>query len=415
MEEEKNKLYQLILRQLQKDGYTRAAELLSDTALLPFEKRLIVDDEPDLEAIVHHHYLTYVPTRHKSQSSLLNDLVLGTTLDLDTPAQTRARTPAPFPRLTLRHAGQPRCGAFNWDGTVFASASADGEIKVVDSQLAFRDGIEDTSTGAVRKTFLDHTDAVTALVFHPRARVLLSGSRDKTIRMFVYSSMSTRAFESISDSHPVRALALHPSGDFILAGCRHPLLRMYITDQPRAAPLVANVSAQQHHSEPINYVSWSVDGSQYVSASQDGSVKVWDAVSSRVTRTFARIHDGTSVNTAAISRNGAYILSSGNDSTVRVTDLRTGATLRKLIGGMSTTKGVRAVFWGASEEYVLCGSEDGSSILMWDIASASLLGRLNGHSGTVLSCVANPVAGVGGSPLSFASCSVDGTVKFWSE
>ena len=62
MNEEKNKLYQLILRQLMKDGYTRAAAFLSDTALLPMEPMQTVQgDEPDLEAIVQHHYLTHIP------------------------------------------------------------------------------------------------------------------------------------------------------------------------------------------------------------------------------------------------------------------------------------------------------------------------------------------------------------------
>ncbi len=37
---------------------------------------------------------------------------------------------------------------------------------------------------------------------------------------------------------------------------------------PQAAPLVANVSAAQHHTAPINHVSWSLDGSLYASASK---------------------------------------------------------------------------------------------------------------------------------------------------
>ncbi len=132
MEEEKAKLYQLILKQLLKDGYTRAAELLSDSALLPLERRVIIDDEPDLEAIVHHHYQTYVPNQQKgnNMSSFLNELVVGTTLDLSAAAQTRARAPAPQPRFTMRHASAACAGAFNWDGSMFASGSVEGEIKV---------------------------------------------------------------------------------------------------------------------------------------------------------------------------------------------------------------------------------------------------------------------------------------------
>ena len=51
MNEERNALYQLIMGQLTKDGYTRAAELLSDTALIPRQDSgtVLRGDEPDLE------------------------------------------------------------------------------------------------------------------------------------------------------------------------------------------------------------------------------------------------------------------------------------------------------------------------------------------------------------------------------
>lgn len=271
---------------------------------------------------------------------MLQDLVIGGTLDLETgsgASVTRERTPNPVPRFTLRHKGPVTSGGFNWDGSTFACGSADGEIKVVDAPRAFRADQEgdggDTQhlggLGVVQKSFLDHTDAVTTLVFHPCARVLLSGSSDKTIRMFAYTSMSTRAFEMVAESHAVRSIAFHPTGDYFLAACRHPLLRLYVTDQPRAAPLVARVGSVQHHTQPVNHVSWSLDGSLYTSASKDGSIKIWDAVSSKVTRTISGAHDGHSVNSAVLSRNGAYILSTGRDSFIRIYDVRTGGMLRR--------------------------------------------------------------------------------------
>lgn len=420
MEEEKNRLYQLILRQLLKDGYTRAAQLLSDTALLPLEMRAVASDEPDLEAIVHHHHLTHVPTRTRTAASeLLNEVALGATLDLGAPMPPpRARAPAPTPRFSLNHHGAAVTGAFSWEGTVFASGSMEGEIKVVDAQQALREGNGDglaSGPALLLKTFVDHTDAVTSLVFHPRARVLLSGSRDRTIRMFAYASMATRAFETIADSHPVRCLALHPTGDFVLAGCRHPLLRMYATDQPRAAPLVANVPAAQHHTQPINHVSWAADGSLYASASNDGAVKVWDTVTSRPVHAFGNVHGGAPVHTAALSHNSHYLLTSGGDSMVRVLDIRTGATLRTFQGHVERAKRLRASFWGPNDEYVLCGSEEGAAVHIWDVATSSLLLRAPAHTQSVLACIANPVSGLGGAALSFASTSADCTVKFWSE
>lgn len=145
--------------------------------------------------------------------------------------------------------------------------------------------------------------------------------------------------------------------------------------------------------------------------------------SSRPIRTIGNAHDGARVYTASLSRNGAYLLSSGADSTIRVFDVRMGTLLRRFKGLVSATKRLRATFWGPSEEYILSGTEDSPAVMMWDVATSSFLGRLpllpggaGHHTAPVLQCVANPVAGVGGShPLSFVSCSADHSVKFWSE
>ncbi len=299
-------MYELILRQLSKDGFTRAAESLSAEALIPAEpaEAVVQGDEPDLEAIVHHHHLTYVPTRHRAASASLATVppeLLPSSLDFAT-GGNRARKPVVISRFNTRLQGGAAVGTFNCDGSVFAAGSGDGSIKVVDAVQALRsDAGEETLTPVVLKSLLDHTEAVTGVTFHGRARVLLSCSKDKTIRMFAYAGMSTRSFECITDTHPVRSIALHPSGDYILAGCQHPLLRLYQTEQPQAPAMVA---VAQHHSAAITHVSWSLDGRLYTSASRDGSVKLWDAVASRVARTLPAVHGGSVVYSAWLSRWG---------------------------------------------------------------------------------------------------------------
>jgi hypothetical protein len=137
MNEEKNHLYQLILRQLVKDGFSRAAELLSDSALLPMQPldNSLQSDEPDLEAIVHHHHLTYVATREShrssatgSSSSIVDPDQLSSLLDFSLDSQ-RARKPSIVSRFNTRLQGGNAVGAFNWDGSVFAAGVADGTIK----------------------------------------------------------------------------------------------------------------------------------------------------------------------------------------------------------------------------------------------------------------------------------------------
>lgn len=51
------------------------------------------------------------------------------------------------------------------------------------------------------------------------------------------------------------------------------------------------------------FFSWSSDGRLYVSASTDGSIKIWDGVSSRCVNTCHAAHDGTEVGSVIFTRN----------------------------------------------------------------------------------------------------------------
>lgn len=414
MNEEKNALYQLIMRQLEKDGYWRAAENLSDTALLPREggaQREVGADEVDLEAIVHHHMLTHAATARSLPTGTNLGQLGPSTLDFASADRVSKWTSSTAATVAL--SGANAVGCFDWNGSVFAGGSADGAVRIIDATLAFRGAPGDETQPLVLKTLLDHTEAVTSLAFHPRARVLFSASKDKTIRFFGYTGMATRSFAHITDTHPVRSISLHPSGDFILAGSAHPLPRIYQTEQPGAPALVA---LDPGHSGPVTHVHWAKTAQTYVSASRDGSVKLWDAVSCRVIRTFAGCHGGAVVGGAVISRSGHYLLSSGGDGTARTFDLRMGAALRVYKGlstgprgGAGASSKTLAVFAGGNEEYVVGGGEQ-NDVLIWDTLQGgnALQRQVVGPNDSVLSCVTHP----GSTVMAIAACTSLGKVIF---
>ena len=83
---------------------------------------------------------------------------------------------------------------------------------------------------------------------------------------------------------------------------------------------------------------------QYVSASVDGSIKIWDGVSSQCVATFPAAHDGAPVSSVAFTRNGKYVLSAGKDSLVKLWELSTTRCLIAYTGAGATGKQVRAVY-----------------------------------------------------------------------
>ena len=69
----------------------------------------------------------------------------------------------------------------------------------------------------VIRTLYDHLEEVTCLVFHPRDQILISGSKDYTVKVFDWSKSSAKkAIKTIQEVEWVRTMSLHPSGDWLI-------------------------------------------------------------------------------------------------------------------------------------------------------------------------------------------------------
>lgn len=61
----------------------------------------------------------------------------------------------------------------------------------------------------------------------------------------------------------------------------------------------------------------------FVSAGDDGCIKIWDAISGRVVHTIIKAHDNQPVTSVKFSGNDKFLLSSGLDSIGKLWDLST--------------------------------------------------------------------------------------------
>ena len=73
----------------------------------------------------------------------------------------------------------------------------------------------------------------------------------------------------------------------------------------------------------------------------DGSVKIWDGISSQCVATFKNAHEGAEVCSVEFSRNGKYVLSSGKDSMCKLWELSTTRCLIAYTGAGTQGKQVR--------------------------------------------------------------------------
>ncbi|KAF3190614.1 hypothetical protein TWF788_008135 [Orbilia oligospora] len=137
-----------------------------------------------------------------------------------------------------------------------------------------------------------------------------------------------------------------------------------------------------------------------LSASRDGSIKLWDPATGRL---LQKLEGHVSVRAVAFSLDGKTIASGLDDKTVRLWSAGTG----RLIGVLEGHKDpVRRVAFSPSGTVLASVSED-KSIIVWDIEGGEVLQRLEGHTKAVNSVAFSPDGSL------MASASDDKTIKLW--
>ncbi|XP_076365409.1 cleavage stimulation factor subunit 1 Cst50 [Tachypleus tridentatus] len=345
----------------------------------------------------------------------------GIDLEYDTEAPSLAPEPSTYETCYVTsHKAPCRAGAFSPNGQLVATGSVDASIKILDvdrmlaksamppEQAAQESTQQNLETHPVIRTLYDHIEEVSCLEFHPTEQVLISGSKDYTVKFFDFSKPSVkRAFKTIHEAEMVRCLSIHPSGDFLLVGTQHSTLRLY--DANTGQCYVSSIPEDQHKG-PITMVKYSPNANLYVTSSKDGDIKVWDGVSNKCINTFSQAHDGNEVPSVVFSRNSKYILSSGKDSLVKLWELSMSRCLIAYTGAGASGKQAhraQAVF-NHTEDYVLYPDEKTTSLCSWDSRNAERQKLLSlGHNNVVRYIVHSPTG------PAFLTCSDDFRARFW--
>jgi WD40 repeat protein len=157
----------------------------------------------------------------------------------------------------------------------------------------------------------------------------------------------------------------------------------------------------QGHTNRVNDVAYSADGTRVASGSADGTARIWDAATGALVLTIPTrsgwVHD------VVFSPDGTQLITANGDGTAQVWDARSGTLVHMLSGHRDVVFGVAVSLDGTR---IATASWD-KTAKVWDAASGDDVLTLDHHTGHVKGVAFSPDG------IHLATVSDDETAKLW--
>ena len=253
--------------------------------------------------------------------------------------------------------------------------------------------------GSLICTLEGHTDWVRAVAVTPDGRRALSGSRDRTLRLWdLGTGQRVRTLEGHTSS--VLSVAVAPDGRRALSGSWDRTLRVWNLETGQSLRVL------EGHTGPVLAVAVTPDGRRALSASDDKTLRVWDLDSGQTIRTLQGHTE--MVSGVAVTADGRRAVSASWDRTLQVWDLGTGQSLLTLQGHTEAVNGVAVTPDGRR---AVSASYD-QTLWLWDLESGQCLRAFEGHTEAVTAVAVTP-DGRRALSISGDFTSRDATLRLW--
>lgn len=295
----------------------------------------------------------------------------------------------------------------------------------------------DAESGAEIRRFRGHTDVVSRAVFSPDETRVLSGSLDRSLRL--WNVAAGTQILAIETPGAILNVAFDATGTRGVSSSADATAADDPNDEVDRTIRVWNLNLgfQLQVFRPdsgfVRAVDFSPDGRYVASgtwnAAEGGVLQLWDVNNGRLERRFFGGHTDI-ISQVKFSADGKRLLSTSWDRALVVWDVQTGVELRRFEGHDDR---ILSVAFGPTEDYVMVGtgnignnipdpasdSPSDPTVWLWDtVQSRAEIRRLEGHTDWVWSVAISPngrYAASGSGPLRLpVTGDSDTSIRVWN-
>jgi WD40 repeat protein/uncharacterized caspase-like protein len=268
------------------------------------------------------------------------------------------------------HAKAVAAIAFSRDGRWLASGGADFAVK-----------LWDVAAKRESQNFSGHYGWVLSVAFNPDGSALVSGSADSTVRVWDLSSKS-KPDHQVLQGHTgwVRSVAFSPDGRTIASTGDDSTVRLWRSPKWKSSKSPVALSGRGRA------VSFAASGAQLLAATDDRTIKRFDAESQDQIESIPDGGEPGRYETAVFSADGARLAANSGSREVELRGVSAAGERHRL---ESRANAIQAIAFSADGNWLAAGNQD-TTLTLWDAVAGRAVANLAGNAGSITTVAFSP-------------------------
>lgn len=286
---------------------------------------------------------------------------------------------------TEAHNGPVNSVVLAQSGKYIVSGSSDKTIRIWDLE----------SGDCIRK-FVGHNATVKSIVVVPKRKRVVSGALDGSI--CIWDIESGKCLQTLKEHQAsINTVAVTPDNKHIVSGSWDNDIRVWNMESGECTKIL---KGHQSGVDAIAIAQIS-NTTRIVSISYDNTIRLWDPEHEKCLKTIDRYE--VSMNTIAFTPDCKNIICGSWDNIIRIWDLESGICVKELVGHDAL---VHTITVTPDSRYIVSGSVD-KTIRIWDFNSGKSIKILKGHKSRINAVIVTPDS------RRIVSGSEDNSIRIW--